>query len=92
MGEWEHAIGERLVCRGGKQGGLGRCVCVCVSLCGGIERLPSTLLCKLTGLDVQLTGLFWQVSDGPYYNFTGGPLGPCITGHSPTAQLEKKIK
>lgn len=70
-----------------ERGRLGKCTRVCVHKCGGgIERLPSTLLCKLTGLDVQLTGLFWQVSDGPYYYFTGGPLGPRITGHSPTAQ------
>lgn len=46
-----------------ERGRLGRCTSVCVCLCvheceGGIERLPSTLLCKLTGLDVQLTGLF----------------------------------
>lgn len=57
---------------------------------GEIERLRSTFLCKLTGLDAQLTGLFWQVSDGPYYYFTAEPLGPCITGHNRTGQAGKK--
>lgn len=55
-----------------------------------IESLHSTFLCELTGLDAQLTGLFWQVSDGPYYHFTAGPLGPCITGHNSTGQARKK--
>ena len=59
---------------------------------GKIERLRSTFLCKLTGLDAQLTGLFWQVSDGPYYYFTAGPLGPCISGHNRTGQAGKKNK
>lgn len=59
---------------------------------GKIERLRSTFLCKLTGLDAQLTGLFWQVSDGPYYYFTAGPLGPCISGHNRTGQAGKKRK
>lgn len=57
---------------------------------GEIESLHSTFLCELTGLDAQLTGLFWQVSDGPYYHFTAGPLGPCITGHNSTGQAGKK--
>lgn len=57
-----------------------------------IERLHSTFLCKLTGLDAQLTGLFWQVSDGPYYYFTARPLGPYITGHNRTSQAGKKNK
>lgn len=57
-----------------------------------IEILRSTFLCELTGLDAQLTGLFWQVSDGPYYHFTAGPLGPCITARATTAlaKLEKR--
>lgn len=72
MGERGHAFGERPVGkrehlqnqrRGEREAWEVRvcatvCARVCVCVYRGIERLHSTLLCKLTGLDVQLTGLF----------------------------------
>lgn len=45
---------------------------------------------RLTGLIAWLTGLFWQLSDGPYYHYTAAPLGLSIAGHYSSGEAAEK--